>query len=172
MHVRTEHDHQLVPFSSQLKWTPGGHGLLGALPRSYQVTPDIPDRRRATQQKEVRPDRADSLKESQLAAGRDLLLRRRTSPTTANHNSKPRSDRPRDHHPGRSPLPLAKTYNGNLADQGYPTPTSFIWDPWSDPRIVPCCYVVRIDITDRALSSNVWAGGHANAGWEAIEIGF
>ena len=41
--------------SSRLKWTPGGHGLLGALPRSYQVTPDIPDRRRATQQKEVRP---------------------------------------------------------------------------------------------------------------------
>jgi hypothetical protein len=29
--------------------------LLGALPRSYQVTPDIPDRRRATQQQEVRP---------------------------------------------------------------------------------------------------------------------
>src|ERR671911_1815858 len=37
-------------------WTPGGHGLLGAVPRSYQVTPEIPDRRRATQQKEVRPD--------------------------------------------------------------------------------------------------------------------
>ena len=74
--------------------------------------------------------------------------------------------------PGTLPVPLAKTYNGNLADQGYPTPTSFIWDPWSDPRIVPCCYVVRIDIRDRALSSNVWAGGHGNAGWEALEIGF
>jgi hypothetical protein len=74
--------------------------------------------------------------------------------------------------PGTLPVPLAKTYNGNLADQGYPVPTSFLWDPWSDPRIVPCCYVVRIDITDRALSSNHWGGGHANAGWEALEIGF
>jgi hypothetical protein len=27
--------------------------LLGAVPRSYHVTPDIPDRRRATKQKEV-----------------------------------------------------------------------------------------------------------------------
>ena len=62
------------PLPLSLKWTSGGHGLLGALPRSYQVTPDIPDRRRATQQKEVRPARVDSLKESQLAAGRDLLL--------------------------------------------------------------------------------------------------
>jgi hypothetical protein len=54
VHVRTEHDHRCVPFCSWLKWTAGGHGLLRALPRSFQVTPDIPDRRRATQQKEVR----------------------------------------------------------------------------------------------------------------------
>ena len=66
---------------------------------------------------------------------------------------------------------LSKTYNGNVADQGYPVDTTFLWDPWSDPRIVPCCYVVRIDISDRALSSNVWAGGHGNSGWEALEIG-
>jgi hypothetical protein len=42
VHVRTEHDHQLRPFSSRLKWTAGGHGLLGAVPRSYQVTPEHP----------------------------------------------------------------------------------------------------------------------------------
>jgi hypothetical protein len=29
--------------------------LLEAVPRIYQVTPDIPDRRRATKQKQVRP---------------------------------------------------------------------------------------------------------------------
>jgi hypothetical protein len=51
-----------VPFSSRLKRTAGGHGLLGALPRSFQVTPDIPDRRRATQQKEVRPLRSTASK--------------------------------------------------------------------------------------------------------------
>lgn len=74
--------------------------------------------------------------------------------------------------PGTAPVPLSKTYNGNIADLGYPAPTSFLWDPWSDPRIVPCCYVVRIDIWDRALSSNVWGTGHGNSGWEAIEIAF
>ena len=69
-------------------------------------------------------------------------------------------------------VPLSKTYNGNLADTGYPSPTSFLWDPWSDPNIVPCCYVVRIDIWDRTVINNVWGGGHGNSGWEAIEIGF
>src|SRR5512133_3081372 len=61
--------------------TAGGHGLLEAVPRIYQVTPDIPDRRRATKQKEVRPCPADSLKESQLAARSGPSPPRRTSPT-------------------------------------------------------------------------------------------
>jgi hypothetical protein len=68
--------------------------------------------------------------------------------------------------------PLSKTYNGNLADQGYPVPTEFLWDPWSDPRVVPCCYVVYVEINDRAILNDSYAGGHANSGWEAIEIGF
>ena len=40
------------------------------MPRSYQVTPVIPNRRRATQPMEVRP-LADTDAKSQLAAGRD-----------------------------------------------------------------------------------------------------
>lgn len=74
--------------------------------------------------------------------------------------------------PGGAAVPLSKTYNGNLADTGYPVPTSFVWDPWSDPQIQehPCCYVVRIDIWDRTVINNAWAGGHGNSGWEAIEI--
>jgi hypothetical protein len=74
--------------------------------------------------------------------------------------------------PGGAAVPLSKTYNGVLADQGYPVPTEFVWDPWSDPAIVenPCCYVVRIDISDRAVLNNGWGGGHGNSGWEAIEI--
>lgn len=68
-------------------------------------------------------------------------------------------------------VPLSKTYNGNTADTGYPAPTAFIWDPWSDPNIVPCCYIVRIDINDRTVLDNGWHGGHGNSGWEAIEIG-
>jgi hypothetical protein len=69
-------------------------------------------------------------------------------------------------------VPLSKTYNHNVADTGYPTPTSFSWDPWSDPNIVECCYVVRIAIWDRAVLNNSWSGGHGKEGWEAIEIGF
>jgi hypothetical protein len=68
--------------------------------------------------------------------------------------------------------PLSKTYNGNLADQGYPVPTEFLWDPWSDPRVVPCCYVVYVEINDRTIINDSYFGGHANSGWEAIEIGF
>lgn len=67
---------------------------------------------------------------------------------------------------------LSKTYNGNLADTGYPVPTEFLWDPWSDPRIVPCCYVVYVEINDRAILNDHYSGGHYNSGWEAIEIGF
>lgn len=67
---------------------------------------------------------------------------------------------------------LSKTYNGNLAETGYPVPTEFLWDPWSDPKIVPCCYLVYVEINDRAILNDHYSGGHYNAGWEAIEIGF
>jgi hypothetical protein len=67
-------------------------------------------------------------------------------------------------------VPLSKTYNGNIADQGYVVPTSFLWDPWSDPNIVPCCYLVYVEVNDRAILNNTFTGGHYNAGWEAIEI--
>ena len=71
-----------------------------------------------------------------------------------------------------SAVPLSKTYNGNVADQGYPVPTEFLWDPWSDPNIVPCCYLVYVEITDRTIINNAFYGGHYAQGWEAIEIGF
>jgi len=68
--------------------------------------------------------------------------------------------------------PLSKTYNGNIADQGYVVPTEFKWDPWSDPNIVPCCYLIYVEINDRAILNNTYTGGHSGVGWEAIEIGF
>lgn len=67
--------------------------------------------------------------------------------------------------------PLSKTYNGNIADQGYMVPTEFLWDPWNDPNIIPCCYLVYVEVWDRAILNNSYNGGHYNAGWEAIEIG-
>jgi hypothetical protein len=62
--------------------------LLGAVPGSYQVTPDIPDRRRATQQKEVRPTGRRPQRES---ARRPVGTVSTASDVTdeANPNSKP-----------------------------------------------------------------------------------
>jgi hypothetical protein len=68
-------------------------------------------------------------------------------------------------------VPLSKTYNGNIADQGYVVPTWFLWDAWRDPDIVPCCYLVCVEVRDRAIVNGFWGGGHYIAGWEAIEIG-
>lgn len=67
--------------------------------------------------------------------------------------------------------PLSKNYNGNIADQGYIVPTEFLWDPWSDPNIVPCCYLVYVEVWDRTILNNTYTGGHYGVGWEAIEIG-
>jgi len=69
-------------------------------------------------------------------------------------------------------VPLSETYNGVIGNQGYVVPTSFLWDPWNDPNIVPCCYLVYVEINDRTIINGSWAGGHYNAGWEALEIGF
>jgi hypothetical protein len=81
--VRAEHDHCRRPPLEAQGRTSGGHGLLEAVPRIDQVTPDIPDRRRATQQKESQAlARADSLHESQLAARSGRSPPRRTSPTS------------------------------------------------------------------------------------------
>src|SRR5215207_9621219 len=63
-------------------WTPGGHGLLGAVPRSYQVTPKASSTGDERHSERQSGPAADSLKESQLAAGRGAFTSRRTSPTS------------------------------------------------------------------------------------------
>jgi hypothetical protein len=68
-------------------------------------------------------------------------------------------------------VPLSETYNGVIANQGYVAPTSFLWDPWSNPAIVPCCYLIVVEINDRAILNGSWSGGHYNNGWQAINIG-
>ncbi len=54
--------------------------MLGAVPRSYEVTPDDPDRRRATQRKVVRPSGRQPERESARRRS-GPSLRHRTSPT-------------------------------------------------------------------------------------------
>jgi hypothetical protein len=65
--------------------------------------------------------------------------------------------------------PLGKTYNGNLADTGYPVPTSFEWDPWA-AKVDPCCYIIDVRINDRAILGNSWSGGHGNENWQSLTI--
>jgi hypothetical protein len=64
---------------------------------------------------------------------------------------------------------LSKTYNGDLGNSGYPVPTEFNWDPWA-AKIDPCCYLIYVTITDRAVVNDAWAGGHSNVNWHSITI--
>lgn len=64
---------------------------------------------------------------------------------------------------------LSKTYNGNISDTGYPTPTEFKWNPWA-AKISPCCYLIDVRIDDRAVVNNAWSGGHTNENWQSITI--
>src|SRR5215207_2444987 len=71
--------------------TPGGHGLPEPVPRIYQVTPDIPGRRRATKQAQVRPQiwptaskRASSPPVGTIPSTSDIT-------DDPNHNSKPQT---------------------------------------------------------------------------------
>src|SRR3954465_11020451 len=129
--------------------TTGGHGLIEAVPRIYQVTPDIPDRRRATQQTEVRPSPADTLKESQLAARSGPSPPRRTSPTTriqtASLNAIARFRPGRRH----AALPLLVRLSSERVRQAVPQDCSFAEKQASPPALLA---VVRSesDTGDRA----------------------
>jgi hypothetical protein len=64
---------------------------------------------------------------------------------------------------------LSKTYNGNVADTGYPVPKTFLWDPWA-AGINPCCYLIDVRIEDRVIAGNYWSGGHGNENWQSLTI--
>src|SRR5947208_4577540 len=94
----------LVPPLPRWRRTAGGHGLLEALPRIYQVTPDIPGRRRATNQEQVRPQiwptaskRVSSPPVGTIPSASDIT-------DDPKHNSKPRSGSQRAADPHRPPV--------------------------------------------------------------------
>ncbi len=62
-----------------------------------------------------------------------------------------------------------KTYNGIIADTGYPALTDIEWDPWA-AKVDPCCYVIWVRIYDRTITSNTWSGGHHRENWHSITI--
>src|SRR5688572_29655462 len=80
--------------STSTKWTSGGHRLLGALPRTIKSRRRLPDRRRATQRKVVRPSGRQPERESARRRSRSLHL---ASDITdePNPNSKPEPSTPR-----------------------------------------------------------------------------
>ena len=65
--------------------------------------------------------------------------------------------------------PLSKTYNGDITDTGYPVPTEFLWDPWA-AEVDPCCYLIYVDIWDRAIVNNALSSTHHRANWHSITI--
>ena len=65
---------------------------------------------------------------------------------------------------------VSRCYGGNTADKGEPTQRVVEWDPWKDPKIIPCCYNVVLEIWDRAIVNNFFSGGHRNSDWEAVQI--
>lgn len=44
------------------------------------------------------------------------------------------------------------------------------WDPWAD-KVEACCYVVFVRFYDRAITNDVWNGGHMFQNWRSITIG-
>ena len=90
VHVRTEHDHQLSPLLLAVEVDGRRTRLAGGAATLLSSHAGHPRPATSDTTKGSQARRADSLKESQLAAGRDLLLsaghHRR-----GNHNSKPQS---------------------------------------------------------------------------------
>jgi hypothetical protein len=65
---------------------------------------------------------------------------------------------------------FSKTYNGNLLDQGAPSPgIDILWDPWK-AGVSPCCYVMYVRIWDRAIVNNSYGSRHGNSNWHSITI--
>jgi hypothetical protein len=93
--------------------------LLGALPRSYQVTPDIPDRRRATQRKPVRPHGRQRESESARRRSRSLHLA-----SDVADEPDPNSKRDGSTEPGDEPRLLLWTMTGSASRAATPI-TSF-----------------------------------------------
>jgi hypothetical protein len=68
-----------------------------------------------------------------------------------------------------------RNYNCNISDHGEPTPRTVVWDPW-DPLHYPvttsCCYLVVLEIWDRAIINNAYSGGHyTDSSWISLQIG-
>lgn len=64
----------------------------------------------------------------------------------------------------------SKSYGGNPAVKGE---TGYIdWEPWKEPKLVPCCYLIRLAAWDRTIVNNM-SFGHGSrrvSRFQAVEI--
>jgi hypothetical protein len=65
---------------------------------------------------------------------------------------------------------FSKTYDGNVADTGAPPPgITFTYDPWA-AGVEPCCYVLEVVVSDRAIVSNTLWAHHVVSSVHSITI--
>lgn len=56
---------------------------------------------------------------------------------------------------------FSKTYDGDVTDRGAPPPgLTFTYDPWA-AGVPPCCYVLEVVVSDRAIVNNTLWAHHA-----------
>jgi hypothetical protein len=63
-----------------------------------------------------------------------------------------------------------KTYNGDIVDEGISITRIVRWNPWSGPGLECCCYIVWLQIWDRAVLNDNWGGGHYGAKFVALKV--
>ncbi len=65
---------------------------------------------------------------------------------------------------------FSKSYDGNVLDTGAPLPgITFLYDPWA-AGVEPCCYVLEIVVSDRAIVNNTEYAHHAVSSVHSITI--
>ena len=65
-----------------------------------------------------------------------------------------------------------RSYEGNITDTGEPPWREVVWDPWKNPVVekTPCCYLVVLEVWDRAITNGSFSGGHWATDHEALQI--
>jgi hypothetical protein len=66
---------------------------------------------------------------------------------------------------------FSKTYDGDVTDTGAPPPgITFNYDPWA-AGVEPCCYVLEVVVSDRAIVTNTLWAHHVVSSVHSITIG-
>ncbi|MGD2200264.1 MAG: hypothetical protein PVJ38_01365 [Candidatus Bathyarchaeota archaeon] len=64
----------------------------------------------------------------------------------------------------------SRSYGGNPSDTGE---TGYVdWEPWTEAKFIPCCYLIRLSAWDRTIDNNRSSGhgSHRVTRFQAVEI--